>query len=171
MELYRPSVFDPSKHRRDSFDCGSAELNEWLRRFAGQNRRGNTAATWVVADSEYRVVGYVTLSMTGIDRSSASGALGKGAPAVIPALLVGRLAVDRSAAGLGLGTQLVAHVLATAAELNVKAACRALVVTAIDPAAYAWWQRFGFQPLAADDPDSLDLYLLTKDIQATLAAM
>lgn len=64
---------------------------------------------------------------------------------------------------------MVAHVLATAAELNMKAACRAVVVTALTPAAFVWWQRFGFIPFAPDDPTNLDLSLLTKDIAATLA--
>jgi hypothetical protein len=29
--------------------------------------------------------------------------------------------------------------------------------------------RFGFEPFGADDPANFDLYLLTKDIAATLA--
>ncbi|MGH3612576.1 MAG: GNAT family N-acetyltransferase [Pseudonocardia sp.] len=143
-------------------------MDEWLRKYARQNRRGDTAATWVIADAQYRVTAYTTLSMTGIDRSASPKVLAKGTPTVIPALLVGRLAVDRSVAGLGLGTQLVKHVLATSAELNLKAACRAVVVNALNDRAYSWWQRFGFIPFAPDDPANLDLYMLSRDIQATL---
>lgn len=94
-------------------------------------------------------------------------ALARGAPNQVPALLVGRLATDDAAAGLGLGTQMVKHILATAVELNVRAACRAVVVTALTPAAFAWWQRFGFVPFDLGDPANLDLYLLSKDIAAT----
>lgn len=72
----------------------------------------------------------------------------------MPVLVVGRLAVERACAGLGIGTALVAHLLATAVELNVTAVCRAVVVTALNPAARAWWERFGFSPL---EPDGLDL--------------
>ncbi|MGQ0778794.1 MAG: GNAT family N-acetyltransferase [Pseudonocardiales bacterium] len=140
-----------------------------MRKYAGQNRRGHTAATWVIADAQYRVVAYATLSMTGIDRSSAPVPLAKGTPAVIPALLIGRLAVDQSATHLGLGTQLVKHVLATSVELNLKAACRAVVINALNERAYTWWQRFGFVPFDPDDAGSLDLYLLSSDIQATLS--
>lgn len=168
MELHRLSLLDPAKHVRDEFDCGEPSLNEWLRRYSGQNRRSNTAATWVIADARFRIVAYATLSMTGIDRSASPASLAKGASTVIPALLLGRLAVDRSGAGLGLGTELVRHALATAAELNLKAACRAVVVTALDHAAYTWWQRLGFVPFAPEDPTNLDLYLLSGDIQATL---
>lgn len=94
----------------------------------------------------------------------------KQAPDPIPALLIGRLAVDRSVAGLGVGTALVAHVLATAVDLNDRAACRAVVVSALDESAGSWWARLGFHPFDPEDPGNLDLYLLTSEIAATLQA-
>jgi predicted N-acetyltransferase YhbS len=106
--------------------------------------------------------------MTAVDRSSSPKPLGKGWPQQIPALLIGRLATDTRVAGLGLGTEMVKHILATAVELNIKAACRAVVVTAINADAFRWWQRFGFEPFNVDDAGNLDFYLLTKDIAATL---
>lgn len=78
-------------------------------------------------------------------------------------LLLGRLAVDQEHAGLGIGTALVAYVLATAIELNARAACRAVVVAALDARARAWWERLGFHPFHPDDPTD-DLYLLTSEI-------
>lgn len=45
------------------------------------------------------------------------------------------------------------------------------LVTAIDPTAFCWWQRFGFEPFDCEDPANLDLYLLTKDIGATLVRL
>ncbi len=62
------------------------------------------------------------------------------------------------------GSALTAHVLATAVELNEKAACRAVVVTALNPRARDWWQRLGFRPLDPDQPEQLDLYVLTAEI-------
>jgi GNAT superfamily N-acetyltransferase len=172
VQFYRPTLLDPDRHRRDEFTSGDSSLDDWLRRYAGQNRRGNTAAVWVIADATYRVACYATLSMTSVDRSASSTPLAKGAPLQVPALLVGRLATtDTRVTGLGLGTQMVKHILATAAELNVKAACRAVVVTALNPAAFSWSQRFGFDPFDAEDSTNLDLYLLTKDIAATLARL
>lgn len=125
-------------------------------------------ATWVIADRDEFVMAYVSVAMTGIDRSRAPSVVAKQAPDPVPALLIGRLAVDRTVAGLGIGTALVAHVLATALELNQSAACRAVVVTALEKAARGWWHRLGFHPFNADDSDNLDLYLLTGDISATL---
>ena len=171
MQFYRPTLLDPDKHRRDEFTSGESSLDDWLRRYAGQNRRGNTAAVWVIADATYRVVCYATLSMTSVDRSASPTPLAKGAPLQVPALLIGRLATDTRVTGLGLGTHMVKHILATAAELNVKAACRAVVVTALNPAAFSWWQRFGFDPFDAEDSTNLNLYLLSEDIAATLTRL
>ena len=167
-ELRRPEPLDPKLHDRSSFDSGSPDLDEWLRRYSTQNRRRNTAATWVIADAEGVVVAYVSLAMTSIDRGAAPSSVAKHAPDPVPALLIGRLAVDRSHAGLGVGTALVAHVLATAVDLNDRAACRAVVVSALDEAARSWWERLGFHPFDPGDHDNLDLYLLTSEIEATL---
>ena len=145
-ELRRPTLLDPRCHHRGEFDCGEPVLDEWLRRYAGQNRRRDTAATWVIADANHVVVGYASVAMTGIDRSAAPAALAKHAPDPVPALLLGRLAVDHRHANLGIGTTLTAHVPATAVELNAKAACRAVVVTALNHRARGWWERLGFRP-------------------------
>ncbi len=114
------------------------------------------------------VIAYASLSMTAIDRSAAPNVLSRNAPNPVPAFLIGRLAVDRQFSGLGIGTSLLAHVLATAVELNAKAALRAVVVAALHERSRAWWQRFGFASFDPHDPGCLDLYLLTADIEATL---
>jgi GNAT superfamily N-acetyltransferase len=170
-DLRRPAALDPRRHNREQFDSGAPVLDKWLRRYAGQNRRRDTAATWVIADAEDVVVAYASVSLTGIDRSAAPDVLAKGAPDPVPALLLGRLAVDRRYSNLGIGTALAGHVLATAVELNEKAACRAVVVTALNATARAWWERLGFHSFDPDEPDQLDLYLLTSEIAATLRRM
>ncbi len=60
------------------------------------------------------------------------------------------------------------HVLATAVELNEKAACRAVVVIALNESARTWCERTGFHAFDPDEPEQLDLYLLTSEIEATL---
>ncbi len=167
-ELRRPTPLDPARHERTRFESGEPALDEWLRRYAGQNRRRNTSATWVILDSQDTVIAYASIAMTSIDHSAAPSRLAKQSPDPVPALLLGRLAVDRSCSGLGIGTALVAHVLATAVELNAKAACRAVVVSAINARARRWWEHLGFHPFDPDDEHHPDLYLLTADIEKTL---
>lgn len=168
IELRRPEVLDPTRHRRDAFDSGSPLLDDWLHRFAGQSRRRDTAATWVICNTDDEIMAFAAVAMTGINRTGAPTELSRNAPNPVPALLIARLAVDNRVAGLGVGTSLVAHVLTTAVELNVRAACRAVVVNALDDRARAWWERLGFTPFDPTEPDQLDLYLLTSDIETTL---
>jgi GNAT superfamily N-acetyltransferase len=167
-ELRRPALLDASRHDREQFNSGEPVLDQWLLRYAGQNRRRDTAATWVIADANDIVIAYASIAMTGIDRSAAPEVLAKGSPDPVPALLLGRLAVDHRYVRLGIGTTMVAHVLATAVDLNDKAACRAVVVTALTDKARTWWERLGFHPFDPDQLDQLDLYLLTADIDTTL---
>lgn len=167
-ELRRPIPLDPKQHDRSGFDSGEPVLDEWLRRYAGQNRRRDTAATWVILDPEATVVAYASIAMTGIDHSAAPRVVAKRTPDPVPALLLGRLAVDRRYHGQGVGTALVAHVLATAEELNTKAACRAVVVSATHADARRWWEYLGFRPFDATDDSCKDLYLLTAEIDETL---
>ncbi len=167
-ELSRPTPLDTKRHDRAGFESGDPALDEWLRRYAGQNRRHDTAATWVILDAHDAVVAYASIAMTGIDRSAAPPTIVRHAPDPVPALLLGRLAVDRRHSGLGIGTALAAHVLATAVELNAKAACRAVVVTALNAGVRRWWERLGFRALDPTDETCLDLYLLTSEIEATL---
>lgn len=167
-DLRRPTLLDRARHDRASFDSGEPSLDEWLRRYSGQNRRRDTAATWVILDASDRVLAYASVAMTAIDRSAAPPTLARQAPDPVPALLLGRLAVDRNHQSEGIGTALVAHVLATAVELNAKAACRAVVVSAINDHAHRWWEGLGFHPFEPDDGHHPDLYLLTADIQQTL---
>jgi GNAT superfamily N-acetyltransferase len=167
-ELRRPTLLDARRHERADFDSGEPALDEWLRRYAGQNRRRDTSATWVILDRDDIVVAYASLAMTGIDHSAAPSSLARRSPDPVPALLLGRLAVDRNHHGLGIGTALVTHALSTAVELNAKAACRAVVVSALHRGARRWWERLGFHPFDPDDEDHPDLYLLTAEIQQTL---
>lgn len=125
----------------------------------------------MITDESHRVVAFTSVAMTAVDRSAAPSALGRRAPDPVPALLIGRLAVDRTWAGRGVGTALVSYVLATAVELNERAACRAVVVNALDDAARVWWEQLGFHRFDRDDPANLDLFLLTDEIAATLDAL
>lgn len=149
-------------------NSGAVVLDDWLRRQAGQSRRADTAATWVIADDEYRVVAYVAMSMGAVDTSYAPTKLTTRGLRQIPVLLCGRLAVDQEYRRLGLGTVLVELLLRKAIAANDEIACRAVVVNALDAEARAWWERFGFVPFT-DSPDERDLYLLTGDIELTLS--
>jgi len=106
--------------------------------------RDRTAVTYVVTDG--RVVGYYCLSGHSVVRGSVGGGwLARNTPEAIPAVLLGRLAVDRAAQRRGLGASLLAHAILTAREASDLVGLRALVVDPIDDDATDFYERYGFR--------------------------
>jgi ribosomal protein S18 acetylase RimI-like enzyme len=76
----------------------------------------------------------------------------------VPAIRIGRLAVDKNFQGRGLGAALLAD--AAARALKADAAALTLLVDAKNDQAVAFYQRFGFRALASQ-PRTLFLPLAT----------
>lgn len=138
-----------------AFRCGHPELDRWLAEFAWASQRRRTAATQVLVPApgtgaDATVLGYYSLASTAIVTDDLPRRLGRGQPAVLPAFLLARLAIDRSLRGQGVGGALLAHAVATADRAGGLVAARLLVVDAIDDAAAAFYTRHGFTALAQD---------------------
>ena len=126
-----------------AFSCGQPVLDRWLQQRAVLAERDRTAVTYVVTDG--RVVGYYCLSGHSVVRGSVGGGwFARNAPEAIPAVLLGRLAVDRTVQGRGLGASLLAHAIITAREASELVGLRALVVDPIDDDAVVFYERYGF---------------------------
>jgi hypothetical protein len=93
-------------HDRAAFDCGHATLDDWLKQRAGQFDRRDLVRTYVaVRHGESRVLGYYAISSHGVRREDLPDDQAKGLPrSDVPVVLLGRLAVDRSIQGRGLGS-------------------------------------------------------------------
>lgn len=76
----------------------------------------------------------------------------------VPVVLIGRLAVDRSVQGQGLGAMLLIDALNRALQISLQVGIRAVEVDAIDATARSFHLKFGFRPLL-DDPRHLFLPL------------
>ena len=97
VEKFRP------EHEIEGFDCGRAELNRYLLRYAWQNQQAGAAQTYVgfVGNA---VIGYHTLAVGQVSREEAPERLTKGlARHPVPIMLLARLAVDRRWHGQGVG--------------------------------------------------------------------
>jgi GNAT superfamily N-acetyltransferase len=149
-------------HVVDGFDCGEDHLNTWLRRRARRNQADGSSRTWVVADDD-RVVGFYASSAAVLLHASATRRAARNQPDPLPALLLGRLAVDRKHQGRGLGAALLKHFLLKSIEIADVTGVRVLLVHAKDQSAAAFYQRYGFEPSPIDD---LTLMLLVKDLRA-----
>lgn len=137
---------------RASFDCGKAELNNWLQQFAGQYERRDLARTYVaVREGDPRVLGYYAISNHLVRYDALPEEQAKGLPTIdIPVVLLGRLAVDKTAQGQGLGQHLLLDALRRAAHISQHIGIRAIEVDAIDDDARRFYLKFGFVPLLDD---------------------
>ncbi|HTU92910.1 MAG TPA: GNAT family N-acetyltransferase [Gemmataceae bacterium] len=154
-------------HDLTAFDCGSPALNDYLHKYAWTNHRGQAARTYVAARGN-RVVGYYTLAAGSVRRDDTPPRVAKGMGNYpVPIILLARLAVDRSEQGKGLGAALLRDAILRAAQAADIVGCRALLVHAKDPAAQAFYRKFGFESSPVNE---LHLYLLMKDILANQAA-
>lgn len=151
-------------HDRSTFTSGEATLDEWFRRFAWENHAAGFARVYVACRGD-RPVGYATLGAFAIAKDAATARAGRGGPVQIPALLLGRFAVDRTEQGSGIGAALLRHAMLLAVAASERHAVRVLVVSALDASARDYYRRHGFEPSPTND---LDLMLLIKDIKATL---
>ena len=94
-------------HDRKAFDCGEQSLNDWLARMALQQQRKNYARTRVAIDTSApkRILGYSALVAHEIDTRNFPS--DRSLPKRLPCVLLGRLAVDSGAQGLGIGRVLL----------------------------------------------------------------
>ena len=139
-------------HDRQTFDCGNAALNEFLRRQARQNADRNLGVTHVVVASagDSRVLGYYTLVIRTVESGIVSS---KGLPrGSIGVVLLGRLAVDRNLQRQGIGRLMLMRALRQTEEAARVIGVFALVLDAVDEAARDWYLGlgWGFQALLDD---------------------
>lgn len=148
-------------HDRAGFACGNPRLDAYLHRQAGQDTRRDVTNAFVYeGDPRSIVLGYYTLSMTGIEYTSLPERLTGKLPRyeLLPGALLGRLAVSRSAQGQGVGTLLLLDAVRRIAQASSDIAAFAVVVDAIDDRAATFYRGFQFEPLH-DEPDRLILPL------------
>lgn len=151
-------------HRLDDFDSGEPELDEWLKRRGLRNQLAGFSRTHVTTDG-VRVVGYHSASAFAVLRSEATGRARRQAPRQIPAILLGRLAVDRHAQGHGLGAELLRHAMELTVAASETIGVRMIVVAALHPRAASFYERFG---LSRSPTNPLDLMITVADIEASM---
>ena len=132
-------------HRVEAFDCGEAELNDWLKRRAFANHLSGASRTFVVADEGGTVCGYYALAAGAVAHGMATGAVRRNMPDPVPVVVLARLAVDRRAQGQKLGAALLQDAVRRATGVSREAGVRALLVHALHERACAFYQYYGFQ--------------------------
>ena len=135
------------QHDRGSFVSGAEALDRYLRSQAGQDARKNMAAPFVLVLPDGAIGGYYTLSATGVKLTEFPAGITRKLPRypLVPATLLGRLAVDQNYQGRGYGRFLLADALLRAVRSEI--ASFAVVVDAKDEAARRFYERESFLPL------------------------
>ena len=131
-------------HDRGAFSCGVPALDRYLREQAGQDARRRVAAPFVATADGAKVLGFYTLSATSIALTDVPAVLAKKLPRYprLPATLLGRLATDLSARGIGLGRVLLVDAIIRAVRSEI--ASFAMVLDAKDEGAASFYAREGF---------------------------
>ena len=136
-------------HDRAAFSCGLPELDRYLARQAGQDVRRRIARAFVCTtkDSE-TVLGFYTLSALAVDLDNLPQELSRKLPRhPVPCALIGRLAVDRSVRGHGLGRMLLVDAIKRTKRASDIIGIHAIVVDAKNKTAKQFYEGFGFVPM------------------------
>ena len=136
-------------HDRKSCDCGNDDLNRYLREQARQDAEKRVAAPFVLMQpGSPKVLGFYTLSSSIIAVGELPEELMKRLPRYgqLPVTLLGRLAVDRSVGGQGVGEFLLVDALRRSLEAAQQIAAMAVIVDAKDERAESFYRHFDFQP-------------------------
>jgi GNAT superfamily N-acetyltransferase len=146
-------------HERTAFDCGNADLNLYLERYARQNHESGGAKCFVAtpAGTPQRVLGFYTLSPASIEYARTPALVKKGlARYDVPVFRLGRLAVDRNVQARGLGGALLLRAADRCMRVATEVGGVGLLIDAKNDRAAQWYAGYGAVALL-DAPLSLVL--------------
>lgn len=127
------------------FDCGIKPLNDYLKKFAKNNHIKGIGKTFFLIDSSKNLVGYYTVSMAEVLYDNLPEIAKKNLPRYpLPAMRIGRLAVDMKYQGLGLGGRLLVDALKRAVSLFDDIGIYAVLVDAKSEDAIRFYEHYGF---------------------------
>lgn len=136
---------------RAHFDCGRESLNNWFRRHAWTNHLSGASRVNVVTDATSgRVIGFVTLSSSHIERAYLPKPQQRNQPDPVPVTLLGQLAIDTNYQGQGHATSLLLFALKTASRVAESIGSIGVITHPLDDGVRGFYARWGFQDLPFD---------------------
>lgn len=153
---------------KKDFDCGIDELNLYLKQFAIPNDKKNIGKTFIAVNENEpaKPIGYYTVSMAQILFIDLPNSLKKGLPRYpVPAMRIGKLAVDSHFKGMSIGSFLLKNALMRAVNILSEIALNCVIVDALNHAAKSFYLKYGF---VAFEDNPLTLVISLKTIKAAL---
>ena len=136
-------------HDRRGFSCGVEPLDNYLKRQARQDVSKRVAAVFVLSPDSRTIAGFYTLSQYSIDLGTIPRDTARTLPKypIVPATLIGRLAVSTVFRGQGLGELLLMDALRRSLMLSRQVASAAVIVDAKDDDVARFYRKYGFLEL------------------------
>ncbi len=153
---------------RSNFDCAEPALNDYIQRFAHQHANKNISQTHVaiLKNTHEKIIGFYTLSTGNVKFSTFPPSIQKKLPKYpVPIIRIGRLAVDNSMQGKGVGASLLKDALQRCLMLSEDVGIFAVVVEAKHKKAKAFYLKYGFREF---NDEMLKLFLSIKTIKESL---
>ena len=148
MALLAPVLLH-AQHQTDQFSCGVASLDAWLKRRALKNQIQGASRTYVACQGD-RVLAYYAIASGAVTCNEATGRLRRNMPDPIPVVVLGRLGVDSSLHGQGLGRSLVRDAALRILQAADVIGIRGMTVQALSDDARVFYEHMGFEPSPLD---------------------
>lgn len=140
-------------------------MDNWLKQRALKNQLAGALRTFVSCDTYSNVLAYYSLASSAVETYVATGRFRRNMPEPIPVVVLGRLAIDKSLQGQGIGRAMVRdaglRVLQAAEVIGI----RGMLVHALSDQAREFYLRVGFEPSPVD---SMILMATLADLQECL---
>lgn len=150
-----------SNHQLSSFNSNETVLDDWLEKRALKNQLTGASRTFVIHQN-MRVIGYYCLATGSTICNEAPGKIKRNMPNPIPVMVLGRLAVDHTMHGQGLGKGLLKDALLRTITVSKEVGIRAMIVHALSDSARHFYKRFGF----IESPiDEMTLFLSLNNLK------
>lgn len=147
-------------HQLTGFESGEPTLDHWLKHRALRNQGSGASRTYVLC-ADGQVMAYYCLATASIMSEQATGRIRRNMPDPIPAMVLGRLAVDQRWQGQGIGKALLRDAVLRTVQVSEIVGVRALLVHALTDSAVGFYQSHGFHPSPANPRT---LYLSVSEI-------
>ncbi|PWC17133.1 GNAT family N-acetyltransferase [Brenneria roseae subsp. roseae] len=136
-------------HILSFFCCGVDSMDNWLKQRAMKNQLTGASRTFVCCDDS-KVMAYYSLASSAVMTTAAPGRLRRNMPDLIPIAVLGRLVVDTSLHGQGVGRALVRDAGLRVIQVAEIIGIRGMLVHALSAEAREFYLRVRFEPSPID---------------------
>lgn len=153
-----------ARHLLTSFCCGVDSMDSWLIQRALKNQMTGASRTFVCCE-DLRVLAYYSLASSAVTTNDAPGRFRRNMPDPIPVVVLGRLAVDKSLHGKGVGRALVRDAGLRVIQVAETIGIRGMLVHALSDDVREFYLKVGFEPSPGDP---MLLMITLADLEASL---